>query len=115
MQEISDLDALIKAADTMQKINPLDSCIMVCNLEGIIVKFVPAKTFDMQVKEGTGVAKGGSLEDCLRIGADVQKTIPKEAYGVPIKAIAVPIHEEGKMVGAIATGISLANRKPCWI
>lgn len=111
MQEISELDALIKTAVTMQKINPLDSCVMVCNLEGIIVKFVPAKTFDMRAKEGTGIAKGGSLEDCLRTGKDVQKTIPKDAYGVPIKAIAVPIYEEGKMIGAVATAISLANQQ----
>lgn len=111
MPEISEYDALIKASDTLQKIIPLDCCVMVCNAEGIIVKFVPAKTFDMQVSEGTGTAKGGSLANCLQSGREVQKTISKEAYGVPIKAIAIPIYEGNKLIGGIATGISLANQQ----
>lgn len=111
MSDLSEYDALIRAADTIRKIFPLDCCIMVCNADGIIVKFVPAATFDMNVREGTGVAKGGSLGDCIASGKPVQKTIPKEAYGVPIKAIALPIYEEGKLAGGIATGISLANQQ----
>lgn len=111
MQNISEFDALIIAADTMQKIVPLDCCVMVCNSDGIIVKFIPAETFDMKVREGTGVAKGGSLGECIRTGKPVQKTIPKDAYGVPIKAISYPIFHEGKLVGGIATGISLATQQ----
>lgn len=111
MQNISEYDALIVAASTIKKIIPLDCCIMVCNAEGIIVRFVPAETFDMKVKEGTGVAKGGSLGDCMRTGKPVQKTIPKEAYGVSIKAMAFPIYEDGKLIGGVATGISLANQQ----
>ncbi|VBB05434.1 Hypothetical protein LUCI_0643 [Lucifera butyrica] len=111
MPEISEYDALIKAADTIQKIVPLDCCVMVCDAEGILVKFVPAETFDMNVREGTGVAKGGSLGDCLKTGQPVQKVLPKEAYGVPIRAISFPIYDNGKLIGGIATGISLANQQ----
>lgn len=111
MTDISEIDALIKASDTIRKIVPLDCCVMVCNSEGVIVKFVPAKTFDMQVNVGTGVAKGGSLGDCMASGKPVTKTIPKELYGVPIKAIAFPILENDKLIGGIATGISLANQQ----
>lgn len=39
------------------KIIPLDCCIMICNKEGLIVKFVGAESFDMNVREGSGVAK----------------------------------------------------------
>jgi len=111
MSDVSEFEALVKAVDTIQKIVPLDCCVMVCNSEGIIVKFVPAKTFDMNVKEGTGVAKGGSLGECINTGKEVHKIIPKEAYGVPIKAISFPIYEAGKLIGGIATGISLANQQ----
>lgn len=111
MAEVREFDALVKAADTIKKIVPLDCCVMVCNAEGKIVKFVPAETFDMQVREGTGVARGGSLGDCMSTGKPVQKTISKEAYGVPIKAISLPIFENGKLIGGIATGISLANQQ----
>lgn len=111
MPDISEMEALIKASDTIQKIVPLDCCVMVCNAEGIIVKFVPAETFDMRVNEGTGVAKGGSLGDCMATGKPAQKNIPKEAYGVPIKAISFPIYENNKLIGGVATGISLANQQ----
>jgi len=111
MSDVSEFEALIKAADTIQKIIPLDCCVMVCNSQGIIVKFVPAETFDMNVKVGTGVAKGGSLGECISARKKVEKIIPKEAYGVPIRAISFPIHENGKLIGGIATGISLANQQ----
>lgn len=111
MANVSEFNALIIAAETIHDMIPLDCCVMVCNSEGIIVKFVPAETFDMNVSEGIAVAKGGSLGDCLGTGKTVQKTIPKEAYGVPIKAIAIPIFEDGALVGGIATGMSLANQQ----
>ena len=111
LADLSELDALIKSSDTIQKIVPLDCCVMVCNDKGIIIKFVPAETFDMQAKEGSGVAKGGSLGECMATGKPVQKNIPKEAYGVPIKAIAFPIYENNKLIGGVATGISLANQQ----
>ncbi|MDU2065595.1 MAG: methyl-accepting chemotaxis protein [Sporomusaceae bacterium] len=111
MAGISEFDALVGAAEMMQKIIPLDCCVMVCNSEGVIVKFVPAETFDMQVKEGTGAAKGGALGDCMNTGRPVSKIVPKDLYGVPIKATAFPILEAGKLVGGIALGISLKNQQ----
>ena len=84
---------------------------MICNKEGLIVKFVGAESFDMNVREGSGVAKGGSLGECIATAKIVHKTIPKEAYNVPIKAIAVPIFDNNILIGGIATGISLANQE----
>lgn len=93
------------------KIIPLDCCIMICNKDGLIVKFVGAESFDMNVREGSGVAKGGSLGECIATAKIVHKAIPKEAYNVPIKAIAVPIFDNNILIGGIATGISLANQE----
>jgi hypothetical protein len=97
--------------EVINKLIPLDSSAMICNAEGIILKFIPAETFDMRVKEGTQVAKGGSLEAVLRTGNEVRKTIPREAYGVPVKGVGIPIYEDGNLVGGIAIGISLANQQ----
>ena len=98
--------------EVIQKIIPLDCCIMICNKEGLIVKFVGAESFDMNVREGSGVAKGGSLGECIATAKIVHKAIPKEAYNVPIKAIAVPIFDNNNvLIGGIATGISLANQE----
>ena len=108
---ITMFDSLVKSAEIIQKIIPLDCCIMICNKEGLIVKFVGAESFDMNVREGSGVAKGGSLGECIATAKIVHKTIPKEAYNVPIKAIAVPIFDNNILIGGIATGISLANQE----
>ena len=109
---ISRFDSLVKSAEIIQKIIPLDCCIMICNKEGLIVKFVGAESFDMNVREGSGVAKGGSLGECIATAKIVHKAIPKEAYSVPIKAIAVPIFDNNNvLIGGIATGISLANQE----
>ena len=109
---ITMFDSLVKSAEIIQKIIPLDCCIMICNKDGLIVKFVGAESFDMNVREGSGVAKGGSLGECIATAKIVHKAIPKEAYNVPIKAIAVPIFDNNNvLIGAIATGISLANQE----
>ena len=111
MLDMSEIDVLIRAAETIRKIVPLDCCVMVCNLEGIIVKFVAAETFDMKVKEGSGVAKGGALDECISTGKPIQKIIPKEAYGVPIKTMAFPLYECNKLIGGVATGTSIASKQ----
>ena len=109
---ISRFDSLVKSVEIIQKIIPLDCCIMICNKDGLIVKFVGAESFDMNVREGSGVAKGGSLGECIATAKIVHKAIPKEAYNVPIKAIAVPIFDNNNvLIGGIATGISLANQE----
>ena len=108
---ITMFDSLVKSAEIIQKIIPLDCCIMICNKEGLIVKFVGAESFDMNVREGSVVAKGGSLGECIATAKIVHKTIPKEAYNVPIKAIAVPIFDNNILIGGTATGISLANQE----
>lgn len=109
---ITMFDSLVKSAEIIQKIIPLDCCIMICNKDGLIVKFVGAESFDMNVREGSGVAKGGSLGECIATAKIVHKAIPKEAYNVPIKAIAVPIFDNNNvLIGGIATGISLANQE----
>ena len=109
---ITMFDSLVKSAEVIQKIIPLDCCIMICNKDGLIVKFVGAESFDMNVRAGSGVAKGGSLGECIATAKIVHKAIPKEAYNVPIKAIAVPIFDNNNvLIGGIATGISLANQE----
>ena len=111
MAELSEFEALVCSAEMMQKMIPLDCCVMVCDAEGIIVKQVPAESFDMRVKVGSGVAEGGSLGECIRSGKFVRKDIPKELYGVPIKTTSYPIFENGKLVGGFALGISLSNQQ----
>ncbi|HMM20732.1 MAG TPA: methyl-accepting chemotaxis protein [Selenomonadales bacterium] len=105
------LQSTIDVAAEYQKINPLDCCIMICDIRGIVVKYVPAKTFQMAVREGEPAASGGTLDECLKTQKEIHRVLPKELYGVVVKAISVPIYEDGHLVGAMATGVSLAAQQ----
>ena len=111
MSDVSEIEALVKAAETIQKIVPLDCGFMVCDSEGIIIKYVSPKTFNLNAKEGAVIAKGGTLGECLSTGKPVQRTLSKESYGIPIKSSSFPIYEDGKLIGGISTAISLANQQ----
>lgn len=104
---MSRLDSIITNAVIFQQLSPLDSCVMICDCDGTIVKFISAKTFSMKTHEGDKVAHGGSLDKCLKGQKEVHTILPKEMYGVPIKAISVPVFDGTTLVGAIATAISL--------
>lgn len=104
---MSILDNLVNAAFVVQNLSPLDSCVMVAKADGIIVKFLAAKTFDMKTAEGTHVARGGSIDEALKTGKTVHKLLSRELYGIPIKTIAQPLYDGAKLVGAIAIGMSL--------
>lgn len=108
---MSEFQNVVDSAEKWQTLIPLDCTIMICDAEGIIVKYVPAKTFDMGVVEGEKAQSGGSLDKCLKTRQEVHMVLAKELYGVAIKAIATPIVEEGKLVGAVATGMSMATQQ----
>jgi len=105
------LQSIIDSSAEYQKLNPMDCCIMVCDTRGIIVKYIPASTFNMAAREGDPVAAGGSLDECLKTQNEIHKILPKELYGMVVKAISIPIYEEGRLVGAVATAVSLAAQQ----
>ncbi len=105
------LEQLQYCAHEIQKLSPLDCCVMICNMDGIITRFVPALSFDMGVKEGDKIATGGSMDACLKERKEIHKILSKELYGVVIKAISTPVEENGEMIGAIATGVSFSNQQ----
>ena len=106
-ETMTELDCAVRSASVYQHLVPLDCCVMICNVERKIVKFLPGKTFDMRIREGDNIPNGGTLDECLRTQQEIHKTLPAELYGVPIKAIAYPVFENGVLVGATATGFSL--------
>jgi methyl-accepting chemotaxis protein len=108
---VNELQKLIDSAAKFQALMPLDCCVMICDDTGLVVKYVAAKTFDMNVTEGEKAQSGGALDKCLKTRQDIHVTLNKELYGVAVKAIATPVYEEGNLVGAIATGTSMATQQ----
>jgi hypothetical protein len=108
---MKDFENFLQTAAKYQTIMPLDSCVMICDAEGIVRRYVPAATFDMGVKEGEVIAPRGSLAQCLQAGKEIHTTLGKELYGVAVKAIATPIFEDGLLVGAMAVAASLVTQQ----
>ncbi|MTV48602.1 hypothetical protein GJ688_06345 [Heliobacillus mobilis] len=108
---MSHLDSLIMYAELFQKLTPLDCCVMVADTEGRIVRFIQARSFSMDIHEGSIASSKGSVIECLQTGREIQKVVPKEVYGVTVKAISVPIIDDNRVVGVIATATSLVAQE----
>lgn len=102
------LSSIIDSVLEMQEASAFDCTIWVCDVEGTVVKVVPAKTFALPLKEGDRIGSGGAMEKALKTRQVVHQNLPKDLYGVALKGIAVPIFEEGNLVGVIGTGTSMA-------
>lgn len=108
---MSILNSVIEAAPLYQKQNPLDSYIAITDPEGVLVLFLQAQTFTMNVKVGDKVASQGAVADCTRTRQEVRKTLPKEIYGRVVKVISTPIFDGSSFVGVLTSGISFETQE----
>ena len=105
------LQSTIESASIYQGALPYDCSVMICDVDATIKKWLRAKEFDLGVEEGGKAAEGGSVDRCLKTGQEVNMVVNKELYGVPIRAVATPVSENGVLVGVIAIGMSLATQQ----
>ena len=94
--------------DTLPNLFTSDMAISITDLE----KFVlvrQAKSFDLNVFEGMELVKGGSSERAIKTKEKQTARYPKEAFGFPIIAAAIPLvnNYTGNVVGTITYGVSL--------
>ena len=105
------LDILTSNAELFAKLNPLDSAVMVTDKNGVILQYVSGSKFDLKVKINSKASEKGAVGKCLNTGKEVTMNVPKEVYGLSIKAIAMPIFEDNKIIGAIATCTTLESQE----
>lgn len=75
------------------------------------LKFYTGNAGTVQTEEQSLLKKGSAAYDCILSGKLVEKTIPKEVFGFPYRAIGYPVFDEGgQIVGAIGFGISLEKQ-----
>ncbi|MCF6096177.1 methyl-accepting chemotaxis protein [Thermovorax subterraneus] len=104
------LDLLIKVAPLFGELFPIDCSIAITDREYFLANFNYEKlgvsrAVGERIPENTGIKKA------ITTGT-VQKTeIPKEVYGQPIKSIALPVRENGEIVGCLALAMSLKNQR----
>ncbi len=95
------LAALRNAAEIFMSAFPFDCAALVVNKESTIIKYSPAKSFDLKFQEGTKVAPNSTPGEVLRTGQEVRRIIPKEKFGFVLKSIGVPVIVDGEVNGVL--------------
>lgn len=107
------LESLIKLAPVFKSLVPLD-CMMavtdrekyLCQLNGREIKLPP------EVRTGAPLPEGDAIYEAVNTGNVVTIAVPREVFGVPFKATAVPVKDnDGKVIGGIGLGISLSMQE----
>lgn len=107
------LDALVYLVPLFKSLVPMD-CMMavtdrekyLCHINGNEIKLPP------EVAPGAPLAKGDAIYEAVNTGRTVTVAVPREVFGVPFKATAVPVKDgHGNVIGGIGLGISLSMQE----
>ncbi|HEY3423919.1 MAG TPA: methyl-accepting chemotaxis protein [Negativicutes bacterium] len=105
------LQDIISAAETCRNASALDCNIIICGADAKIIHFVPAKSFETDVRVGD-IAQGKAIRECIDQRKIVQGIIPERIYGLRLKSVLCPIIEDdGQLSGVISTASSLKTQE----
>ncbi|OZI11808.1 chemotaxis protein [Bacillaceae bacterium SAS-127] len=84
-----------------------DVTIGIYDTEKLIIN-IPAKTFALQVKPDDPLVEGDIITNAIRQGKEQTDYVPKELFGFPLIAKAIPLFDEHhRVIGGIGVGTSL--------
>ncbi len=104
---MNNLETLNFYLSTFKQLNPLDCVILLADKDGVIINIVQADKFKLNANIGEKLSNESALTECLYAKKIVHKVVPKEVYGVSIKAIGTPIFFEEELIGAIGSATNL--------
>lgn len=101
------LDAFIKIAPYLNRLIQDDITIGIYDTKQLLLN-IPGETFALDVSVGDPLAPGDIITEALRENSDKVAMVPKELFGFPLIARAIPLHDDhGKIVGGVGIGTSL--------
>ena len=101
------LEAFVTIAPFLNKLINDDVTIGVCDTEKMLVN-IPGETFDLKLKPGHPLQEQDAVTMAIRQNKEVSMVVPKEVFGFPLAAHAIPIHDEnGRVIGGVGVGTSL--------
>nr|WP_258728804.1 methyl-accepting chemotaxis protein [Bacillus atrophaeus] len=101
------LEAFVKVAPYLNSLIQDDITIGIYDTEKLIVN-IPAKTFSLNVKAGDPLQEGDIITDAIRRNQKKTSMVPKELFGFPLIARAIPLHDKnGRVIGGVGVGTSL--------
>ncbi|KGA98974.1 methyl-accepting chemotaxis protein [Alkalihalobacillus alcalophilus ATCC 27647 = CGMCC 1.3604] len=107
--EIEDdvLSAFVKVAPLLNNLIQDDITVGIYDTEKLLVN-IPGKTFSLDVRSGDPLVEGDIVTNAIRNKTQLSAVLPKELFGFPLIARAIPLHnKEGKVVGGVGIGTSL--------
>ncbi|CAM4158295.1 methyl-accepting chemotaxis protein [Lederbergia lenta] len=106
-QENELINAFIKVAPYLNELVQDDITIGIYDTEKLIMN-VPGKTFSLNVNAGDPLAEGDIITNAIRENRGKSMIVPKELFGFPLNARAIPLHDSnGKVIGGVGLGTSL--------
>lgn len=79
-----------------------DKGLSICDREKCLL-YIPGKKLQFPAKPGTPVLPGSAVHSAITENRRVVVRVPKERFGIPYIAIAVPIHDsQGNAIGAVS-------------
>ncbi len=87
-----------------------EAIVAVCRKEdNKIIKYLAGKQVDTGYKDGDQINPNDENVFIAFNGKNANVIIPEDVYGVAVNAFSFPIHENNKVVGALAFGLPIAN------
>lgn len=65
------------------------------------IKVVNSENINMNAKPGDPLRPKGAAYECIKAGKPIVTIVPKETFGVEIKAIGIPVKENDKIIGSV--------------
>lgn len=101
------LKAFLQVAPYLNRLIQDDITVGIYDTEQLLLN-IPGNTFALQVKPGDPLLDGDIITDALREKRDKSSMVPKELFGFPLVARAIPLYDDnGKVVGGVGIGTSL--------
>ncbi len=103
------LQAFARVAPYIRQFFPQDVVVGVVDTEKYL-KYERGSTFDLGIKDGDPVKPGSAVDRAMKSREKVEVVLGREIWGVPARAIAVPVFDEMKRtIGAVAVVVSMDN------
>ncbi|SKC46180.1 methyl-accepting chemotaxis protein [Maledivibacter halophilus] len=104
------LNFLRKFVPDIQKIFDDDIVVALTDKEKYI-EYASNENVSLGINEGSQIREGSAIDTALKQRVPVSKFVPKEVFGIPIRAVGVPIKDEsGNIIGGLSSAKSLKRQ-----
>lgn len=101
------LESFVHVAPLLNSLIQDDITVGIYDTEKLIIN-IPGKTFALNVKPGDPLVDEDIVTKAIRANEELTAVLPKELFGFPLIARAIPLHDdEGNVIGGVGIGTSL--------